>query len=218
VALVAGSLVAALALCAAAAADREKVRIVAADQSLAKSSLVRLADLGTPTGWSGGPTKATPPSSFTCGSYTARQSDLVLTGNAAARWMHSGLEIDSESQVLRTASMVDRDWKRTVTHSGVVGCLRSKFAAGLPKGQTLISFGPVGFPKVAKKTAAFRGLIDVGSGKSKVRVLVDVVVFAADRVELTLITTAPYSARVPVQQAETRLAQLMVSRAQPGAA
>jgi hypothetical protein len=217
-ALAAGSLVAALAVCAVASADREKVQIVAADQALAKKSLVRLADLGTPTGWSGGPTKPTPPSSFTCGSYTARQSDLVLTGNAAARWMHSGLEIDSESQVLRTASMVSRDWNRTVTHTGVVDCLRQKFAAGLPKGQKLVSFGAESFPKVAKLTAAFRGLIEVGSGKSKVRVLVDVVVFAADRVELTLITTAPYSARVPVKDAESRLAQLMISRAQPGAA
>src|SRR5207237_2675016 len=93
-----------------------------------------------------------------------------------------------------------------------------KFATGLPSGQKLVSFGPIACPKVAKLTAAFRGLIDVGSGKSAVRVLVDVVVFGAGRVELTLITTAPYSARAPVESAEARLAQLMIARAQPGAA
>ena len=99
-----------------------------------------------------------------------------MTGNAAAKWRHSGLEIDSESQVLRTANMVNLDWQRTVTHAGVTDCLRQKFATGLPSGQKLVSFGPIAFPKVAKLTAAFRGLIDVGSGKSAVRVLVDVVV------------------------------------------
>jgi hypothetical protein len=210
--------VTALLLCAAALGDREKVRIVPADQALAKNALVRLADLGNPVGWTGGPTQPTPPMSFKCGSYIAKQSDLVLTGNAAVRWMHSGLEIDSESQVLRTEEMVARDWERTVTHAGVTECLRKKFESGLPKGQKLVSFGAISFPKVAKLTAAYRGLVDVGAGKQAVRVLVDVVVFGAGRVELTLITTAPYYARGPVANAEARLAQIMVARAQPGAA
>jgi hypothetical protein len=209
---------AALLFCATAWGDRERVQIVPADQALAKNALIRLADLGSPTGWSGGATKPTPPTSFTCGSYVAKQSDLVLTGNAAARWTHNGLEIDSESQVLRTEAMVARDWQRTVTHAGVTECLRKKFASGLPKGQKLVSFGAISFPKVAKRTAAYRGLVDVGTGKGAVRVVVDVVVFGAGRVELTLITTAPYYARVPVASAEARLAQIMVARAQPGAA
>jgi hypothetical protein len=208
--------VAGLLTCAAAWGDREKTKIVPADQALAKSALVRLADLGTPTGWRGGPMKPTPP--FRCGSYVAKQSDLVLTGNAAARWMHSGLEIDSESQVLRTERMVARDWARTVTHAGVTDCLRQKFASGLPKGQKLVAFGELGFPKVAKRTAAYRGLVDVGTGKGAVRVVVDVVVLGAGRVEMTLITTAPYYARGQVANAEARLAQIMVARAQPGAA
>jgi hypothetical protein len=210
--------IAAVATCGAAAADREKVRFVAADQALARQALVQLADLGDPTGWSGGGLKPPAPTSFECGSYVAKQSDLVLTGNAASKWMHSGLEIDSEAQVLRTRTMVELDWKRTITHSGVVGCLRQKFASGLPAGQKLVSFTPMAFPKIAKLSAAFRGLVDVTSGKSSVRVLVDVVVVAAGRVELTLITTAPYSARAPVMNAEMRLAQMMAARAQPGAA
>ena len=210
--------VAALAVCAAAAADREKVHIVAADQKLAANSLVRLSDLGNAAGWSGGPMKPVPPTSFKCGSYVAKQSDLVLTGNASAKWSHSGLEIDSEAQVLRTADMVGRDWRRTVTHAGIVECLRQKFAAGLPKGQKLVSFAPVAFPKVTRLTAAYRGLVDVGTSSGKVRVLVDVVVVGVGRVELTLITTAPYSARGPVVTAETKLATLMAARAQPGSA
>src|SRR5690348_4473460 len=216
----AAALVAGLALCSAAAAgkEKEKVHIVAADQGLAKNALVQLADLGSPTGWSGGTTKAMPPSSFTCGSYTAKQSDLVLTGNAAAKWLHSGLEIDSQAQVLRTRGMVALDWQRTVTHTGIVGCLRQKFASGLPKGQKLVSFGEVTFPKVAQRSAAYRGLIDVDTGSGTVRVLVDVVVVSAGRVELTLITTAPYVARAPVQNVETHLAQVLAARAQPGSA
>lgn len=209
---------AALLICAASWGDREKVKIVPADQALAKSALVRLADLGGASGWSGGPTKPTPPTSFRCGSYTAKQSDLVLTGNAAVRWMHSGLEIDSESQVLRTEDMVARDWARTVTHAGITECLRQKFESSLPKGQKLLAFGEFSFPKVANRTAAYRGLIEIGTGKKAARVLVDVVVFGAGRVELTLITTAPYYARSAVVNAEARLAQIMVARAQPGAA
>jgi hypothetical protein len=216
--VVAFALAAALALAPVAAGDKEKVQIVAADQALAKSALVRLDDLGNPDGWSGGPTKPTPPASFTCGSYTARQSDLVLTGTAANKWMHTGLQIDSESQVLRSERMVALDWQRTVTHPGVTDCLRRMFLSELPKGQKLVAFGPLAFPKVARLTAAFRGLIDVGTGRSAVRIIVDLVVVGAGRVELTLITTAPYSARAAVGNAEARLAQLMVERAQPGIA
>lgn len=212
------ALVAALTLCASAAADKEKVQIVAADQAIAKSALVRLGDLGNVAGWSGGPMAPSPPSSFTCGTYTAKQSDLVLTGNASAKWTHPGLQFDSESQVLRTARMVDLDWQRTVTHAGVVECLRGKFASGLPNGQKLVSFAPLSFPKVAEHTAAFRALVDVAAGTTTVRVLVDVVVFGAGRVELTLITTAPYSARAPVESLEARLARVMVARALPGSA
>jgi hypothetical protein len=216
--LLALAFVAALALSPAAAGDREKVHIVAADQALARSALVRLTDLGNPDGWAGGPRKPAPPSSFTCGSYTARQSDLVLTGAAASKWTHTGLQIDSESQVLRTAKMVDLDWRRTVTHPGVVDCMRRTFLSGLPKGQRLVAFGQLAFPPVAKLSAAFRGLVVVGVGQTSVRVLVDLVVVAAGRVELTLITTAPYSARAAVESAEMRLIQLLVARAQPGVA
>jgi hypothetical protein len=50
------------------------------------------------------------------------------------------------------------------------------------------------------------------------RVLVDLVVVGTGRVELTLITTAPYSAHAAVESAEATLAELMVARAQPGVA
>jgi hypothetical protein len=197
--------------------DREQVHFAAADQTLAKVAVVQRADLGDPAGWTGGPSKPSPPSSFTCGSYHAKQSDLVLTGSAATKWTHAGLEFDSEAQVLKTERMVRLDWQRTVTHPGVADCLRKQFAAGLAPTQRLVSFQSTPFPKVATFTAAFRGVIEV-AGKGKARVIVDVVVFGTGRVELTLITTAPYSARGPVAAAEGRLAQLMVVRARPGAA
>jgi hypothetical protein len=216
--LVAFAFVVALVLAPAGTADRQKVQIVAADQALAKNALVRLSDLGNPIGWSGGPAKPTPPSSFRCGSYTAKESDLVLTGNAAAKWMHTGLQIESESQVLRTENMVGLDWRRTVLHAGMVDCLRQMFLMGLPKGQKLVSFGTFAFPKLARLTAAFRGLVDVGSGPNAMRVLVDLVVVGTGRMELTLITTAPYAARTVVEKAEARLVEVMVARAQPGIA
>jgi len=203
---------------AGAAADRERVQIVEADQQLARAAVVRLADLGDPAGWSGGPTRPPPPAAFTCGTYEAKQSDLVLTGSAAANWRHAGLEFDSEAQVLRSAEMVRLDWLRTVTHPGVTACLRRKLGTGLPKGEKLVAFAPRALPKLAAYTAGFRGVIDVTQGGSTVRVLVDIVVFGAGRVELSLITTAPYAARSQVGPAELRLARIMLARAQPGAA
>jgi hypothetical protein len=218
-----GRLIVALAACALAVpggalADKEKVQLVAADQAIAKKSVVRLADLGDPTGWSGGATKPSPPSSLTCGSYTAKQSDLVLTGSAAAKWKHAGLEFDSEAQVLRTAAMVRLDWQRTVTHAGIPACLRERLASSLPKDQKLVSFDRLAFPKVASFTAAFRGVIDVTEPTGTVRVFVDIVAFGGGRVELTLITTAAYAARAPVVSAEGRLAQVLIARATPGSA
>jgi hypothetical protein len=200
-------------------ADREKVKLVPADQSLARSGVLRLADLGGASGWTGGATKPSPPTSFTCGTYHARQSDLVLTGSAAAMWQHTaGLQFNSEVQVLRSARMVELDWQRTVTHAGITGCLRQRFGSGLPKGEKVVSFGAVPFPKIAPLTAAYRALIDVRGMHGTVRVMVDIVVFGAGRVELTLVTTAPYVARTTVAPAEVRLAETMAARVQPGAA
>jgi len=209
----------ALGVAAIASADREKVRLVPADQTLAQAGVLRHADLGSAAGWIGGPRKPAPPASFTCGAYHARQSDLVLTGSAAATWAHTaGLEFNSEVQVLRSPRMVTLDWQRTVTHPGVTGCLRHRFGSGLPKGEKVVSFEPVPFPKVAPMTAAYRGLIDVTGTRGTVRVMVDIVIFGAGRVEVTLVTTAPYVARTTVAPVEVRLAQAMAARVQPGAA
>jgi hypothetical protein len=210
--------VCALALAGPALADKEKVQITAADQAVAKQSVVQQADLGASAGWSGGPTKASPPAALTCGSYHAKQSDLVLTGNAAANWKHAGLEFDSTAQVLRTAAMVKLDWARTVAHTGIPECLRQKLVSGLPATQKLESFARIGFPKVGELTAAFRGVIDVTEPGGTVRVFVDVLAFGSGRVELTLITTAAYSDRAAVVSAEGRLARAMLARALPGSA
>ena len=207
-----------LVLAGPALADKEKVQIVAADQALARASVVQQSDLGTAGGWSGGATAPTPPGSLDCGTYHPKQSDLVLTGNAAAKWRHAGLEFDSTAQVLRTAAMVRLDWARTVTHTGIPACLRQKLANGLPPTQKLVSFGRIGFPKVGELTAAFRGVIDVKEPGGTVRVIVDVVAFGAGRVELTLITTAAYAERTAAVAAEARLASAMLARALPGSA
>jgi len=218
-----GRLTLAFALCALvvagpALADKEKVQIVAADQALAKQSVVQQSDLGTAGGWSGGPTPPSPPAALDCGSYHAKQSDLVLTGNAAANWKHAGLEFDSTAQVLRTPAMVKLDWARTVAHTGIPECLRQKLVSGLPATQRLVSFTRIGFPKVGELTTAFRGVIDVKETGGTVRVFVDVVAFGSGRVELTLITTAAYADRAPVVGAEGRLARAMLARALPGSA
>src|ERR1041384_4489843 len=108
---------------AAAAGGREQIKLNAHHNALARAAVIKLSDLGT--GWTGGLTKPdlTPPP--TCPGYNPKQSDLVLTGAAQSHFTHTGLDIQSEAQVLKTAQMVSLDWHRSIETPGLVPCLRT---------------------------------------------------------------------------------------------
>ena len=108
--------------------------------------------------------------------------------------------------------MVKLDWQRSVLAPGVLACLRSTTAKSAPAGATVISIQKLAFPRVAKYTAAFRLVTDVVSPSGSARLLVDLVLVGRGRTEVTLTTTAPYGARVPVKAAEIRLARILVGR------
>jgi hypothetical protein len=202
---------AALVLAGAALADRIQVRYTAADQAAARAELLRTADLAA--GWTRRATKPDVSSDLGCTSYKPKQSDLVVTGAAAAEFRHTGLNIRSEVHVLRTARMVVLDWQRTVVAPQVLPCLRQAAGKNSDPQARFVSLNRLAFPRITSRTAAFRALIDVTSGGSTVRVLIDIVAIGKGRSELTLTTTAPYAARASVQPAEVRLARTMAARA-----
>jgi hypothetical protein len=188
-----------------------QVRLNAADQAAARAAVVRRADLGS-TGWSGGAAKPDLTSTISCPGYTPKQSDLVLTGAAEADFRKSALALQSVAQVLKTTTMVARDWQRTVASPKAFACLRTTLTRSLPAGERLVSFRRLPFPRLARYSAAFRAVIDVSVLGRHARVLADIVVAGRSRTELTLSVEAPAAARATVTRAEVRLLRVLLAR------
>lgn len=195
-----------------AVADKEKIALTKAGQSAAHAAVIRRSDLGTATGWTGGARTPDLSGQMPCASFHPKQSDLVLIGAAQTVWKHAGLEFNSEAQVLKTPTMVQLDWQRTVLAPQTLPCMRSGLARGLGASATLVSLRPLPFPKLATYTHAYRALADVTAATGKVRVLVDMVLVGRGRTEITLSTTAPAAAASVVGPVEIRLARLLVRR------
>jgi hypothetical protein len=196
----------------AGSVDRARVSFTPADLAAAKAAVLRRADLGTAGGWTGGTRKPNLSSTMRCAGYAPKQSDLVVTGAAETVYHHTGLELQSAAQVMRTRAMVARDWSRTVTDPRAPACLRTTLARTLPASERLVSFGRLAFPRLSPYAAAFRALIEVSAGTQHVQVVADVVVVGRSRTELTLSLEAPAAARGGLVAAETRLAKALLAR------
>jgi len=192
--------------------SKEQIAYTAVGQAKAKAEILRRLDLGQ--GWSGGTRKPDVSSALPC-SYKPKQDDLVLIGAAESDWREPGLEVDSEAQVLRTADMVRRDWRRTILAPQVVPCLRHGFQKSLGTSGTLVSFGRTAFPHVAQLTQGFRAVIKVTQGSSSVPVEIDVLALGAGRNEITLTLTGLVAVRKGLHTAELRLARTLTSRMRP---
>jgi hypothetical protein len=196
----------------AGSADRARVSFTPADLAAAKAAVLRPGDLGTTGGWTGGARKPNLSSTMHCAGYTPKQSDLVVTGAAETVYHHTGLELQSAAQVMRTRAMVARDWSRTVTDPRAFGCLRTTLARTLPAGEKLVSFTRLAFPRLTQYAAADRAVIEVSAGTQHAQVVADIVVLGRSRTELTLSLEAPASARGGLVAAETRLAKALLAR------
>jgi hypothetical protein len=215
---IAGALLA-LVFVAAAGADKEKVRLTKADETKAGTTLLKLSDLGGgASGWSGGRTPPPPDTPLRCAGVEPAHGDLVVTGRAAADFMHPGLEFDNEVELLKTARMVKLDWQRSVGQAALLPCLRKQVMRSLRNNETFVSFKRIGFPKVGDESAAYRGVVRVKSGKVDVSWMIDFMLLGVGRTEITLIASAPFSAAGAVSKAEQRLEQVLVARASPGSA
>lgn len=190
--------------------NRERVRLNPTDQAAARAAVLRRGDLGA--GWAGGARTPAPPSTVTCPAYEPKQSDLVLTGTAEARFQNTAVVLQSDAQVLKTRAMVARDWQRSVTDPRAAACLRHTLVKQLPSSERLVSFKTRPFPRLARYAAAYRMLVNVHAAGQNVLVVIDLVLVGRSRTELTLTTSAPAAARTAIAAAEVRVARALLSR------
>jgi hypothetical protein len=181
------------------------------DQALARSVVLKTADLGSSSTWSGGLSAAGTTQLRSCPNFHPRQSDLVITGDEQSDYTRTGggMQYHDEAQVMQTANMVRLDWQRNVLDPAALSCLRTFFVKNLVGGAQLVSLSPLAVPHIATYTAGYRALVDQGG----VRNMIDVLFVGRNRTEITLEISAPYAARVKVEQSERHLAKLLVARA-----
>ncbi len=199
---------------ALAGGGQEQTHLTAAGQAAAKAAVMTLDDLNAPAGWTGGPQKPDLTPAAPCTGFDPKQSDLVRTGAAQSIFTDSsGISFDSEAQVLRSAEMLEKDWKRTVLAPQVPACLRERMVKQIRASKRVyVDFGRVAFPHVTKRTAAFRVIYDERVGKTTVRRFTDLVFIGTTRTEIFIGTTAPLSSVSYVFPAEVRLAGRLVQR------
>jgi hypothetical protein len=189
---------------------KERIARTAAGNTQARAEVLHRVDVGT--GWKGGFIKPDLSSSLGCSSYRPKQSDLVLVGVAETRFTKAPIQVDSEAQVLRTATMVRRDWRRTVLDRRVLPCLRQGFVKALGSGSTLVSFRRIAFPRVARLTRAFRLVANVETASGTVAVEIDFVAMGIGRNELTLTISGPASLKTTIHATEVLLARHLAHR------
>jgi hypothetical protein len=205
------ALLAALALAAAAAAGTwPKVEKNAADQALAKRSILHLSDFTPGTGWSaapdsgGGSGSTGGPSS--CNGPAFSDQGRVLTGSASSSFQATGLQVWSSADVMQTLAMARHDASQT-SSAAVTPCLTALFKKDLPSSAKLVSVRKLGFPRVGDWTTAYRALIDVAVNGTNVRLQFDMVLVLHSRVEITLMQMAPAAISKIALEGEVRLAQ-----------
>ena len=190
---------------------KEKIARTAAGNARAKAEVLRRADLGQ--GWSGGFRKPVLNVAMPC-AYRPKQSDLVVVGAAETTWDKPAYEIDSEAQVLRTASMLRRDWRRSVAAAQVVPCLRQAFKHFLGSQGKSVSVRRVAFPHLATYTQAFRFRARIDNGNGTVPIESDFVAIGAgrDEVSLTLTASGVRARTASLHAEELRLARILPRR------
>jgi hypothetical protein len=209
------ALLTALALAAPAiAGENPQYRPNPRDMASARASLLRASDLGT--GWTGGATKAARPQGPDCATFTAKQSDLVVTGTADAEFRSTigGLQVESEVQVLKTPAMVARDFARTVRPE-LVRCLAREIERSAGAGARFVSLRRLPFPRLGSVSAAYRLIVAVPAQGQTVRLAIDVVAVGIRRTEISLVTIVPTQAQDALLRSDRRLAAVLAARARP---
>ena len=202
----------ALAIAATALADREQVRLTQTGQRAARAAVIRRGDLGGGS-WTG--TKKTPVinSSTGCPGFHPKQSDLVVIGAAEMEWKSVAAQLDSSAQVLRTPQMVSLDWNRTVRAPQVLPCLRRNIVESLPSNERLSFVTRLPAPTIAPRVHLYRAVVVVRAGTARTPIMIDSLLIGKGHTEITLTTTALYSARTSVTRLELLLGRRLAARA-----
>jgi len=204
------AVVVALALSALALADGPPVRIQRGGQAKAVAALLERSDFGS--GWQGGETKPSSLAAPGCPGFDPKQSDLVVTGHADARFTFPAGDVvlDQDVEVLASAAAVQKDFARTVSPR-----LPSCLAYQIKRARNVVSASVerMPFPATGSVSAAYRATVIVRSLHLKGTLLSDFVFFADGPVEYSFNVTAPVEARSQLARFEYALAQILLKRA-----
>ncbi len=201
----------ALACAGAARADAPTVRIRQADQSKATQALLRLSDFGA--GWTGGATTPSKLTALRCPGFDPKESDLVVTGHAAAHfaWPKGGVTIDEDTQVLATAADVRTDFRRTIGPK-LPGCLAWELKVGGQGRVRSVRVRRLAFARIGAVSAAYRAEITVAVNGRVGRFIRDFVFFGIGRLEYSLVLDAPTFQSAQLAPFEQDIAALLVRR------
>ncbi len=214
--LAAASILAGMAVAVADARDpwdpRTKIR--AADQALAKATVLTQADLGA--AWSGGTRKATSMKAPTCPAQRPNDGDLTITGHAESLFSNGngGIQIDTDVEVFATAAQAKARFVRFMQPK-LFACLKYDIAKSLggATGMTFLKPTRLDFPKIAERAGAFRVPIAVKSGSQTLTVDADFVFLGVGRAQIYINVIAPSVQEAQLPGFELRVAKLLVKRA-----
>jgi hypothetical protein len=191
----------------AAVVDAPTVRITPADQARARAALLRRSDFGA--GWLGGPIKTSPLSPPNCPGFDPKESDLVVTGHADARYTTAGFELDQDVQVMQNAAAVQTDFARSVSPK-LAKCLAYQLAK--LKNVLAVHVVRMPFPPTGSVSAVYRAVLEVQTPRGRGTLLSDYVFFGQGRVEYEFTLIAPLGARDQLTKFEQGLAQILLRR------
>lgn len=204
--------VAAVAVGAALAApgDPQK-KLTKADQARARAASIRLADLGA--GWKSVPSGNKDSGNPRCSNYNPDQSDLVETGDYDSPdfTRTDGSFVSSTTGVFRTAQMARTGYGR-VAVPALASCFAELFQKQAVKPNTIqiLGTGPLAFPALGDRSAAYRVTMTYKTRKASVPFTTDLVVFDKGRTDVALIFLG--IAQPLPAAAERALAARVVSR------
>jgi hypothetical protein len=198
-----------VAAAAASGSDQEQVHLTTAGQAAAKAAVLRLADLGSGSGFTGGSVAAGSSATPDCTAYHPKQSDLVKNGDAGSSFSAGAVSIQSDATVLATAAMVRTDWQRTI-RPALAGCLGTLFARSLGSSGKVVSVTDLPFPQVGTYSHGYRAVLNVAKAGTTSKIVSDFILIGRGRTELTLVVTSPPSASTAA--VEATLARKLVAR------
>lgn len=160
----------------------------------------------------GGETKTSPLAAPACPGFDPKESDLVVSGHADARFTFppGDVVLVQDVEVLASPTAVRKDFERTMTPR-FPGCLAYQLEhTPSITGARVVK---VAFPPTGSVSAAYRATVAVRSVRFKGTLLSDFVFFGEGRVEYSFNVIAPLGARTELGRFELALAQILLRRA-----